>query len=85
MCFTLVVCKLCIILKYLKKSFNKDIARTYTTKTALNMRAGASKANRVITVLPKGAKVQCYGYYTNDWYYVTYQGNTGFCMNAYLQ
>ena len=67
------------------KSFNKDIARTYTTKTALNMRTGASKANRVITVLPKGAKVQCYGYYTNDWYYVTYQGNTGFCMNAYLQ
>ena len=66
------------------QSFNKDIARTYTVSTALNLRAGPSKSKRVITVLPAGAKVQCYGYHTGDWYYITYQGQTGFCMKAYL-
>ena len=23
--------------------------------------------------MPQGSKVKCYGYYTNDWYYVTYK------------
>lgn len=66
-------------------SFSKSIAKTYTTTANLNLRAGASTSKTVITVIPKGKKVTCYGYYTGDWYYVKYGDYTGFCSKNWLQ
>ena len=67
------------------RSFSKSIAKTYTTTANLNLRAGASTSKTVITVIPKGKKVTCYGYYTGDWYYVKYGDYTGFCSKDWLQ
>ena len=67
------------------KSFNKDIAKTYTTIVNLRLRTGANTSKPVITIIPKGDKVTCYGYYTDDWYYVKYNNYTGFCLKDYLQ
>ena len=66
-------------------SFNKNIAKTYTTTANLRLRAGASTQKTIITVIPKGAKVTCYGYYTNNWYYVKYNNYMGFCSKEYLK
>ncbi len=67
------------------RSFSKSIAKTYTTTASLNLRAGASTSKTVITVIPKGKKVTCYGYYTGDWYYVKYRNYTGFCSKNWLR
>ena len=67
------------------QSFSKSIAKTYTTTTRLRLRAGASTSKDVITIMPKGAKVTCYGYYTGNWYYVKYNNLTGFCAKEYLK
>lgn len=67
------------------RSFSKSIAKTYTTTANLNLRAGGSTSKTVITVIPKGKKVTCYGYYTDDWYYVKYGNYTGFCSKDWLQ
>jgi len=66
-------------------SFNKNIARAYATTANLNMRAGASTSKKVLTVIPKNSIVHCYGYYTNDWYYVLYNGKVGFCNKKWLK
>ena len=66
------------------RSFNKNIAGIYTTTARLNLRTGAGSNRDIILVMPKGAQVKSYGYYTNDWYYVKYDGYTGFCEKAYL-
>ena len=66
-------------------SFSKSIAKTYTTTAKLNMRAGASTSKEIITVIPKGDKVTCYGYYTGEWYYVKYGDQTGFCNKTWLK
>lgn len=66
------------------KSFNKNIAGTYYTTARLNLRTGAGPNRSIILVMPKGAKVTSYGYYTDNWYYVKYDGYTGFCEKAYL-
>ena len=66
------------------RSFNKNIAGIYTTTTKLRLRTGAGTNRDVILIMPKGAKVKSYGYYTNDWYYVKYDGYTGFCEKKYL-
>lgn len=76
------------------KSFSKTLAGTYKTVTGLNMRAGAGTSRAVLTVIPKGEKVTCYGYYTNvngvKWYYVTHKNSkgvrfTGFVSSEYLK
>lgn len=67
--------------------FNKAKAGTYkvTAANGLNLRRGASTSKPVIEVLPKGAKVACYGYYTGAWLYVqTAGGVAGFCHSDYL-
>ena len=66
-------------------SFNKKIAKTYKTTANLRLRTGASTLKTIITVIPKGAEVTCYGYYTNNWYYVKYKNYTGFCSKEYLK
>lgn len=64
-------------------------AGTYeVTASSLNMRAGAGTDKAVITSIPKGKTVNCYGYYTpvagNPWLFVEYNGYTGYCSIKYL-
>ena len=74
------------------RSYSKSYARSYKvcTKTdPLNMRDGAGTDYKVLTEVPKNYYVRCYGYYTNDWFYVRYETETtiyeGFCNKAYLK
>lgn len=72
------------------QSYDKSLAGTYTTTEALNMRTGAGTGKTIILTIPKGSKVQNYGYYTKDssgtkWLYLTYNGQTGFCSSKYLK
>lgn len=76
------------------RSFDKAMAGTYavTAGDGLHLRTGAGTSKASLTVLPKGTKVQNYGYYTLvngvKWLYiqVTYQGvkYTGFSSGKYL-
>lgn len=71
------------------KSFEKTYNKEYTVTTDLNLRVGAGTDKDKITVLPKGAKVRCYGYYTvrgsNRWLLVQYKNYTGFCSKKYVK
>lgn len=67
------------------ESFNKNIAKTYKTTARLNLRSGANTSKPVITVIPKNQNVECYGYHTNNWYYVKYKNFIGFCSNKWLK
>lgn len=74
------------------KSFKKSIAGTYIVNTStdpLMLRSGAGKDKPIIAKMKKGAKVQCYGYYTTvngvKWYYIVYDGKTGFASSEYLK
>ena len=71
------------------ESYDKKLAGGYTVTTALNLRRGAGTGYKIVTVLPKGAKVQNYGYYTlyngTKWLFVKYGNYTGFCSSAYLK
>lgn len=76
------------------RSFEKTIAGTYTVTAAsgLNLRNGAGIDKTSMVVLPKGTKVQNYGYYTLldgvKWLYIQVTYNkvtyTGFCSAQYL-
>lgn len=72
--------------------FDKSLAGTYTVATQsdpLVLRAGAGTGKKKLTSMPKGARVQCYGYYTDissgRWLYVVYDGVTGFAAAKYLK
>ena len=67
------------------QSFDKKIAKTYTTTAKLNLRKGPSKDKEIIAIMSKGDKVTCYGYYTKDWYYVQYKNFVGFCDKNWLK
>lgn len=71
------------------KSFDKSLAKSYTTTSNLNLRVGAGTGKTKLTVIPKGDKVTCYGYYTTvsgtKWYLVAYGDYTGFCSSKYLK
>lgn len=72
------------------KSFNKSYAKVYkVTASSLNMRAGAGTKKGVITVLKKGTKVTCYGYYTKNgltkWLLVEAGNFTGYVSKKYLK
>ena len=67
------------------QSFNEDIAKTYQTTANLRLRTGPSTSKQTIVIMPKGSLVTCYGYYTKDWYYVTYDKYIGFCSKLYLK
>lgn len=72
------------------QSKDKNLAGTYkVTASALNLRAGAGTGKTILVEMPNGAKVQCYGYYTNvsgvKWLYVVYKGITGFASSEYLE
>lgn len=72
------------------KSFDKALAGTYkVTASALNLRTGAGTSKTILAVMPNGAKVQCYGYFTSvsgtKWLYIVYNGITGFASSKYLK
>lgn len=63
---------------------------TYATTANLNMRADAGTGKTVILTIPKGDKVQNYGYYSVDlfgkkWLYVSYKEVVGYCSIGYLK
>ncbi len=75
------------------EKYDKSIAGAYRTTAALNMRNGAGKSHKVLTVLKSGTVVNNYGYYSEvsgtKWLYVqvTVDGvkYTGFCSGKYLK
>lgn len=73
------------------QSYSKSLAGTYkvTASDGLNVRTGAGTGKAKITVMPKGAKCQCYGYYTTaggvKWLLIVYNGQEGFASSQYLQ
>lgn len=75
-------------------SFNEYLKGTYKvdSRSGLNIRDGAGTNYKVLTAIPYGQEVTCYGYYTRvgtvDWYYIEtkYNGTTyiGFVSSAWL-
>jgi len=73
--------------------FDKSIAGTYKTTDDLYMRHGAGTNKKAMVIIPKGTKVQCYGYYSKAggtrWYYIQVKIDgvlyTGFSHSGYLK
>lgn len=78
--------------KDVAQSFNKSVAGCYKTTAKLNIRSGAGTLKTILGTLPKGTKVECFGYYTITksvkWLYVVATSNgvkyTGFISSNYL-
>lgn len=71
-----------------------SLSGTYTvTGSSLNIRHGAGIAKSIMVTIPKGTKVQCYGFYSTSlgvkWLYIAfdYRGVTyeGFASSKYLK
>lgn len=77
-----------IKIDYAKKFWNA-YAKKYRTTSALYLRTGAGTNKERITVMPKGAEVTCYGYYSvkgsTTWLLVKYGNQQGFCSKTYLK
>lgn len=80
--------------KDVARNFLQPLTGTYTvTAWQLNVRHGAGTTKKIMTTIPKGTKVKCYGYYTqwmgSNWLYIqfTYNGvkYTGFASDKYLK
>ena len=71
------------------KSKSAAYNKSYATTANLNLRSGAGTGKDIITTIPKGEKVICYGYYTKVesavWLYVQYGKYTGFVSKKYLK
>ena len=76
------------------KHYERAEAGTYyvcTKSDPLMMRTGAGTNRRIITRVPKGGKVQCYGYYNLDkdgvtkWLYCVYNNRRGYLCRTYLR
>ena len=71
------------------KSFDRSIAGTYKTTANLNLRCGAGTSKGIITTMPVGSTVNCYGYYTpingTKWYLLKFGDKTGFASSKYLR
>lgn len=84
-----------VVAKDPAESKRASLAGTYTVTAAqaLNVRDGAGTNAKVLVTIPKGTKVKCYGYYTDNrgtiWLYVqfNYDGTsyTGFASSKYLK
>lgn len=73
---------------------DKSLTGKYTVTTGLNLRSGAGTGKKILVTMPKGSKVNCYGYYNVDgngkkWLYVTYSNGkkvyTGYASSSYLK
>ena len=71
------------------ESKNSAFSGTYKTTDGLNIRTGAGTNFKVITTIPCGGTVHCYGYYTSvnevNWYLVQYGTITGFVSSRFLK
>ena len=75
------------------KYYDRKEAGTYIVNTKsdpLMMRTGAGSNRKIITRVPKGGKVQCYGYYNYGdkdvkWLYCVYNSHRGYLCRAYLR
>lgn len=73
--------------------FNKDLAGQYNVTTDLYLRNDAGQDKRVLFLIPKGTKVNCYGYYSihdnTKWLYIQFTLNgvkyTGFSHSGFLK
>ena len=54
------------------------------TTANLNLRAEASATSSVITTIPKGTNVEILDKSNNDWYKVSYNGQTGYASSKYI-
>ena len=54
------------------------------TTANLNLRAEASTTSSVITTIPKGTSVEIVDKSNNDWYKVSYNGQTGYASSKYI-
>ncbi|MFB7141084.1 SH3 domain-containing protein [Gottfriedia sp. NPDC056225] len=76
---------------YVSTNYLQKIPTIVSTKANLNLRTGPSTKNKVLTVIPKGAKVSFLGYQTTgktqidyNWAIVSYNGKKGFASTKYL-
>ena len=76
------------------KHYERAETGTYyvcTKSDPLMMRAGAGTNRKIIVRVPKGGKVQCYGYYNLDkdgvtkWLYCVYSNHRGYLCRTYLR
>lgn len=73
------------------QKFEKIYSRYYVTTGNVNMRytPNVLTSDNVITVVPKGSLVRCWGYYTpvnnTNWYLVVYGKYTGYISGKYLK
>lgn len=84
-----------VVAKDSAESKRTSLSGTYavTAAQALNVRDGAGTNAKILVTIPKGTKVKCYGYYTQNgnttWLYVqfTYKETTytGFVSTRYLE
>ena len=69
---------------------NVSLSGSYkVTASSLNLRLGAGTDYKIIEVMKRGAKVECWGYYSVykgvKWLVVIYNGITGYCSSEYLK
>ena len=72
---------------------DKGLAGEYTTTADLYCRDGAGTNKKALVCIPKGTKVQNFGYYSVangvNWLYITFNLNgikyTGFSSSVYLR
>lgn len=75
-----------------KARYYEKVSKSFTTTSSLYLRNGAGTNMKALCLMPKGTKVNYYGYYGFDgnskWCYVTTSINgvqyTGFCHSKYL-
>jgi len=75
------------------RAYDRNLAGRYTvTASALHVRAGAGTNKEILTLLPAGTVVRCYGYYTEQsgkWLYVAFTKDEipmeGYCFARYLK
>jgi len=57
---------------------------TVTANPSLNLRKTAAKTSAVLASIPKNTQVDVISKNSNNWYNVTYNGNTGWVSGSYL-
>lgn len=76
------------------EGFSRTVAGVYKTTDYVNIRTGGSVEYPIITCVPKGTRVDCYGYYHSEgdmlWLYVAVKTIdkgmvTGFMCSTYLR
>ncbi len=70
--------------QYLSSGGSQPSGETFTTTSALNLRAEPSTSAKVLLVMPSGAVVKALSGTAAGWRQVSYNGTTGWAATAYL-